>query len=250
MKKWKKCACVIMVLSLVQGVSTTYDAVSVSSIPVPTVTVSTASVKKSPSTVKLNKTSEKLVVGKTDTLKATVTPSGSYNLTWTSSNKKVVTVDSNGKLKAVGKGTANVTVKTSNGKSAVCMVSVITQNEAYIEEVVRLVNAERTKRGLNKLVINSRLANASQKRAVETSKRLSHTRPSGKSFSTVLDEYGIKYSITGENIAYNYYTASEAMEGLMDSKGHRDNILNSKFKYLGVGLYEEDGIKYLVQLFT
>ena len=79
---------------------------------------------------------------------------------------------------------------------------------------------------------------------------MSHTRPSGKSFSTVLDEYGIKYSITGENIAYNYYTASEAMEGLMDSKGHRDNILNSKFKYLGVGLYEEDGIKYLVQLFT
>ena len=136
MKKWKKCACVIMVLSLVQGISVNYDAVNAVSIPVPTVTVSTASVKKSPSSVKLNKTSEKLVVGKTDTLKATVTPSGSYNLTWTSSNKKVVTVDSNGKLKAVGKGTANVTVKTSNGKSAVCMVSVITQNEAYIEKEV------------------------------------------------------------------------------------------------------------------
>ena len=249
MKKLKKCACIIMVLSLIQGFSMTYDVANAVSVPVPTVTVSTASAKKLPSSVKLNKTSEKLVVGKTDTLKATVSPVGSSKLTWTSSNKKVVTVDSNGKLKAVGKGTANVTVKTSNGKTATCIVSVITQNEAYVDEVLKLVNEERTKRSLNKLTVNSRLSNASQKRAVETAQRLSHTRPSGKSFSTVLDEYGINYTVTGENIAYNYYTASEAMEGLMDSKGHRDNILNTRFKSIGVGLYEEDGIKYLVQLF-
>ena len=230
MKKLKKCACIIMVLSLIQGFSMTYDVANAVSVPVPTVTVSTASAKKLPSSVKLNKTSEKLVVGKTDTLKATVSPVGSSKLTWTSSNKKVVTVDSNGKLKAVGKGTANVTVKTSNGKTATCIVSVITQNEAYVDEVLKLVNEERTKRGLNKLTVNSRLSNASQKRAVETAQSLSHTRPSGKSFSTVLDEYGINYTVTGENIAYNYYTASEAMEGLMDSKGHRDNILNTRFK--------------------
>ena len=116
--------------------------------------------------------------------------------------------------------------------------------------MARLVNEERTKRGLNKLLINSKLAGVAQKRALETSQRLSHTRPNGKSFSTVLDEYGIKYTVAGENIAYNYYTAEEAMEGLMDSKGHKDNILNSRFKYIGVGLYEEDGINYLVQIFT
>lgn len=224
--------------------------VSAANTPIATVSVSTASVKKLPSSVTLNKTSENLVVGATITLKATVSPVVTSMLTWTSSNKKVVTVDANGKVKAVGKGTANVTVSTSNGKTAVCVVSVITQNEAYVAEVARLVNEERTKRGLNKLLINSKLAGVAQKRALETSQRLSHTRPNGKSFSTVLDEYGIKYTVAGENIAYNYYTAEEAMEGLMDSKGHKDNILNSRFKYIGVGLYEEDGINYLVQIFT
>ena len=109
---------------------------------------------------------------------------------------------------------------------------------------------ERTKRDLNKLAVNSRLSAAAQKRAGETERKLSHTRPDGTSFSTVLTEYKIKYTVTGENIAYNYYTADEAMEGLMDSKGHRDNILNKRFKNIGVGLYEKDGYKYLVQLFT
>lgn len=250
MKKLKKCACIIITLSLLQGISMTCGMVSATNTPIATVSVSTASVKKLPSSVTLNKTSENLVVGATITLKATVSPVVTSMLTWTSSNKKVVTVDANGKVKAVGKGTANVTVSTSNGKTAVCVVSVITQNEAYVAEVARLVNEERTKRGLNKLLINSKLAGVAQKRALETSQRLSHTRPNGKSFSTVLDEYGIKYTVAGENIAYNYYTAEEAMEGLMDSKGHKDNILNSRFKYIGVGLYEEDGINYLVQIFT
>ncbi len=250
MKKLKKCACIIITLSLLQGISMTCGMVSAANTPIATVSVSTASVKKLPSSVTLNKTSENLVVGATITLKATVSPVVTSMLTWTSSNKKVVTVDANGKVKAVGKGTANVTVSTSNGKTAVCVVSVITQNEAYVAEVARLVNEERTKRGLNKLLINSKLAGVAQKRALETSQRLSHTRPNGKSFSTVLDEYGIKYTVAGENIAYNYYTAEEAMEGLMDSKGHKDNILNSRFKYIGVGLYEEDGINYLVQIFT
>ena len=230
MKKLKKCACIIITLSLLQGISMTCGMVSAANTPIATVSVSTASVKKLPSSVTLNKTSENLVVGATITLKATVSPVVTSMLTWTSSNKKVVTVDANGKVKAVGKGTANVTVSTSNGKTAVCVVSVITQNEAYVAEVARLVNEERTKRGLNKLLINSKLAGVAQKRA--------------------LDEYGIKYTVAGENIAYNYYTAEEAMEGLMDSKGHKDNILNSRFKYIGVGLYEEDGINYLVQIFT
>lgn len=250
MKRSKKIVCIMMVLSMLQGASMTYDTVSAAGISVQTVAAVTLSVKKLPSSVKLNKASEKLVVGRTVTLKATVSPSGSSNLTWTSSNKKVATVDTSGKVKAVGKGTASITVKTSNGKSAVCVVSVITQNEAYVEEVINRVNVERTKRGLSKLTVNSRLSNAAKKRAAETEKKLSHTRPNGKSFSTVLDEYGVKYTVAGENIAYNYYTAAEAMEGLMDSKGHRDNILNKKFSHIGVGLYEKDGFKYLVQLFT
>ncbi|MBQ9361437.1 MAG: Ig-like domain-containing protein, partial [Lachnospiraceae bacterium] len=47
------------------------------------------------------------------------------NVTWKSSNKKVATVDKNGKVKGIKKGTATVTVTTKDGKKkAVCKVTV------------------------------------------------------------------------------------------------------------------------------
>lgn len=66
-------------------------------------------------------------VGSTLRLRATIEPSTAVNskLTWSSSNKKVVMVDSNGLVGAVKKGTATITVKTSNGKKASVKVKVI-----------------------------------------------------------------------------------------------------------------------------
>ena len=75
--------------------------------------------------VKLNKTKATVAKGRTLTLKATMTPSSSTDkLTWTSSNKKVATVDKNGKVKALKKGTATITVKTASGKKAACKITV------------------------------------------------------------------------------------------------------------------------------
>lgn len=75
--------------------------------------------------VKLNKTKATVAKGRTLTLKATMTPSSSTDkLTWTSSNKKVATVDKNGKVKALKKGTATITVKTASGKKATCKITV------------------------------------------------------------------------------------------------------------------------------
>ena len=61
-------------------------------------------------------------------LKATVSPSKTKDkkLVWKSSNNKVATVSSNGTVKAVAKGTAEITCTTSNGKTAVCTVNVTT----------------------------------------------------------------------------------------------------------------------------
>lgn len=75
--------------------------------------------------VKLNKTKVTLAKGKSVTLKATLTPTNSTDkLTWTTSNKKVATVTSKGKVTAVKKGTATITVKTTSGKKATCKVTV------------------------------------------------------------------------------------------------------------------------------
>ena len=79
-----------------------------------------------PTSVALNKTTLTLDTGKTANLKATVYPSNAANkkCTWRSSNTSVATVDKNGKVTAKASGTATITVKTSNGKTANCKVTV------------------------------------------------------------------------------------------------------------------------------
>lgn len=79
-----------------------------------------------PTSVALNKTTLTLDIGRTSNLRATVYPSNSANkkCTWRSSNTSVATVDSNGKVTAKKAGTATITVKTSNGKTATCKVTV------------------------------------------------------------------------------------------------------------------------------
>ena len=79
-----------------------------------------------PTSVALNKTTLTLDIGKTSNLRATVYPSNAANkkCTWSSSNTSVATVDGNGKVTAKKAGTATITVKTSNGKTATCKVTV------------------------------------------------------------------------------------------------------------------------------
>ena len=78
-----------------------------------------------PTSVSLNKTALTLDVGKSYTLTKTVSPSNAVtSYTWSSSNTSVATVDSNGKVTAKKAGTATITVKTSNGKTATCKVTV------------------------------------------------------------------------------------------------------------------------------
>lgn len=98
-----------------------------------TITVKSANGKKAtckvtvitPKTVKLNKTSYTGLPGQSFTLSATVSPTSakSAKITWKSSNTKVATVSSAGKVKLVGTGTAKITATTLNGKKATCTIT-------------------------------------------------------------------------------------------------------------------------------
>lgn len=80
-----------------------------------------------PTKVSLNKSSTiTMKKGETLSLQATIEPTTAANskLQWSSSNKKVVEVDSNGVLEAIKKGSATITVKTSNGKKASVKVKI------------------------------------------------------------------------------------------------------------------------------
>lgn len=81
----------------------------------------------SPASISLDKTSVNLEKGASATLKATVNPSDctDKSVAWTTDKTAVATVDANGKVTAVGAGSAVITAKTSNGKTATATVSVV-----------------------------------------------------------------------------------------------------------------------------
>jgi len=77
--------------------------------------------------VKLDKSSIKIVVGESVTLNATVSPGNASfkNVTWSSGNKNIATVSSSGVVTGVKNGKATITAKTVNGKTAKCVVTVV-----------------------------------------------------------------------------------------------------------------------------
>ena len=94
------------------------------------------------------------------------------------------------------------------------------------------------------MTTNSSLQNAANKRAQEIVASFSHTRPDGRSFSTVLAEYNVSYRASGENIAAGQRTPSEVMNGWMNSPGHRANILGNQFGKVGIGVHKGNDGKY------
>ncbi len=120
----------------------------------------------------------------------------------------------------------------------------------FKEEVVQLVNIERAKAGIAPLASMDVLAKASDVRARESGQVFSHTRPDGTRSFTVLAEYTLQYRAAGENLAYGFRTPEAVVKAWMNSKGHKANILDPDFTYIGIGYYEsETGRIYCSQLF-
>ena len=79
-----------------------------------------------PDVFTLNKTSLTLAAGKSEKLIATITPANANkNLTWSSGNTSVATVDKNGNVKGIKRGKTVITAKTINGLTASCEVQVL-----------------------------------------------------------------------------------------------------------------------------
>ncbi len=99
-----------------------------------------------------NKASVK--VGEKLTLMVIIKPSSlaSSKLTWKSSDSSIATVDSNGIVKGLKKGTVTITVTTANGKSAICVLNVTGEN-VNVEEIKLNTNKSEIKVGNSEQII-------------------------------------------------------------------------------------------------
>ena len=110
--------------------------------------------------------------------------------------------------------------------------------EDYRQEVLNLVNAQRAKYGLTALKMgDDALTAAAQTRAEEIAVVNSHVRPDGSKCFTVLKDYGVTDTPTGENAAWGSVSPEEVVNAWMNSEGHRANILNPEARKMSVGYY-------------
>ena len=112
-------------------------------------------------------------------------------------------------------------------------------SQNFINRVVELTNIERRKAGLSPLRFNSRLATAAQKHSQSMAKGdfFSHTGRSGSKMSDRITKEGYRWSFCAENIYAGGSTPEAAVQGWMNSAGHRRNILSPQAREIGVGYY-------------
>ncbi len=110
--------------------------------------------------------------------------------------------------------------------------------ESWANQVLVLTNNERGKNGLEPLKWDNALADLAQAHCRDMIDRgfFSHNNPDGKTPFDRMKEAGISYMMAGENIAAGQYSPEAAVQSWMESEGHRKNILNPAFKYLGVSV--------------
>lgn len=64
----------------------------------------------------------------------------------------------------------------------------------------------------------------------------------------ILEKCGL--SLAGENVAFGFTKAGTLLKAWMDSAGHRANILEPRYRQLGVGARKSDeGVWYVAQVF-
>lgn len=122
------------------------------------------------------------------------------------------------------------------------------------QEMVSYINQARSSAGLPPLQLNSSLTTAARAKSKDmaVNNYFSHTSPTYGSFTSLLARYGIRYRAAAENIAWNSNgSVRSAHNSLMNSTGHRNNIMNRSYQQIGVGIYvRSDGRHYYTQLFV
>jgi uncharacterized protein YkwD len=118
------------------------------------------------------------------------------------------------------------------------------------------INNERTSRGIPALAESGCVNYVAQSRSEDMAANnyFSHTSPSGATAFSLLDANNVGYGWAGENLARNNYPDNEsvgvAIRDLMNSPGHRDNILSTNYTMIGVGFAQDGaGMKYYTMVF-
>lgn len=123
-------------------------------------------------------------------------------------------------------------------KSARFGVPSTTLQQSFEMQMFDLLNAARVTNGESALKWDERARKASRKHSLDMAINhyFDHVNLKGQDPFERMKAEGIAFQAAGENIAYAYSSSIFAHEAFMNSLGHRENILNPVYTYVGVGV--------------
>ncbi len=124
--------------------------------------------------------------------------------------------------------------------------------DAIKQRVVNLTNSRRRNHGCRNLSRNDALDRAAQTHTRKMAGRnmLSHELPGEASLGVRVRRAGYNWTGVAENVAAGYTTPQAVVRAWMRSSGHRRNILNCRYRHIGVGYAVSNrGTPYWTQVF-
>lgn len=111
-------------------------------------------------------------------------------------------------------------------------------SEITVSKVLIQTNNERSKLGLAPLTFNATLSKSAEAKAADmfANNYWAHTSPAGKSPWDFFKDAGYDYSVAGENLAKDFFDTEGLMKAWMNSPTHRANIVNAKYREIGLGV--------------
>ncbi|WP_270373299.1 Ig-like domain-containing protein [Longicatena caecimuris] len=177
-----------------------------------------------PSSIQLSVSTATLETGLTKKINASVYPTGAYDaLSWTSSNPKVAQVSSNGTITAVASGSAVITAKTANGKTASVNVLVKTptvklsaiSKTMYRGETTKLTATSSNKKPVSWTSSDPTIASVDSNGTIKTLKngtvKISASANGGKATCTITVKEPIQISATTSSIYRGKTTTLKAI---------------------------------------
>lgn len=113
-------------------------------------------------------------------------------------------------------------------------------DEITTEAVVALMNEYRAHNQLPPLTPDQRLMSAAEDRMREMEELAywSHVSPEGRSPFFWVKYRSYRFTVVGENLARGFETSHLLVSSWMDSRGHRENILEARYRHVGVAVIE------------
>lgn len=121
--------------------------------------------------------------------------------------------------------------------------------------IIEKTNEYRTDHQLGFMNTNALLTQAAQMKAEDMARRgyFSHDSPDGLTPWYWFQKAGYEYLYAGENLAVGFFDSNDIVGAWMDSKSHRENILNARYTEFGIGvasgIYKGKATIFVAQLF-